>query len=147
MGDGAAGGGDAGFVEDVGRAAEDGGGPVPVVEVGGVGGGGFEDVDEPLVAGGDGTGGAAGVGGEHVAEAVGLGVHDHGLADGAEVGGALDGFGLLAGFGEGGEEDADEDGDDADDDEEFHKSESGVALGREGGVGGKDWGRHFLVLP
>jgi hypothetical protein len=53
------------------------------------------------------------------------GIGDQAEGDLAEVGHALDGVGLFAGFVEGGEEEGDEDGDDADDYEEFYESKSG----------------------
>jgi hypothetical protein len=55
--------------------------------------------------------------------AVGVGVHDQGLAEVTELGGALDLNGLRPGSREGWEKDGDQDGDDADDDEQLDESE------------------------
>src|SRR5205823_13347566 len=93
------------------------------------GGGGKGDVlaigaDGGPVFGAEGIGAAAEVaiaGGEGAVLVV-LGIHDGGLADLAEVGEALDGVGLIAGFVEGGEENRYKDGDDCDDDKELDES-------------------------
>src|SRR5438445_393707 len=62
-------------------------------------------------------------------------VHKGGGAELAEVGGALDAVGLLAGLGKDGEKDGDQHGDDGDDDEELDQGKRPWA-GPRWGVGG-----------
>ena len=64
----------------------------------------------------------------HAVELVG-GVEDVGLGEGADVGEAGGGFGLIAGAAEGGEEDGDEEGDDGNDHQELDEGECWAVAG------------------